>query len=141
MQAVLVMVCLITWPSLYADKLADTAYLNLPPSSTSQATHPIAELSSSWSKIHISIYSEQSAFQVYTCNGQNGSLPLKTTQGFFNDAARPRVVQQYGCVVLEVEDWIGGINYPQWGREEQQVFGPETGQYSLEARYVFSLDG
>lgn len=50
---------------------------------------------------------------MYSCNGQNGSLTLKNTQGFFgNNSAVPRTVPQYGCVVMEVEDWIGGINYP-----------------------------
>jgi len=60
----------------------------------------------------------------------NGSMPLKSTQGFFgNSSAFPRtgkllqwfstvptanntIVPKYGCVVMEVEDWIGGINYP-----------------------------
>ena len=68
-----------------------------------------------------------------------GTFPIKSTQGFFDNADRPRVTEQYGCVVLEVEDWIDGINNPQWGRDPYQIFGPANGPYVLEARYGFSL--
>ena len=95
--------------------------------------------------------------QVYTCNNMNGTpipyirfaaasanittgtFPLKQTQGFFNDSSHPRVVEKYGCVVLEVEDWIDGINHPEWGRDPFQIFGPDDGPYVLEAMYKFSI--
>ena len=121
---------------------------------------PVATLTSQWSGIELDIYTNQRAMQVYTCNNMNGTpacnlnicnLPsadaklgtfaLKETQGFFNDSSRPRVVQKYGCVVLEVEDWIDGINQPEWGRDRLQVFGPHDRPYVLEARYRFSLNG
>ena len=70
-----------------------------------------------------------------------GTLALKETQGFFNDSSRPRVVRKYGCVVLEVEDWIDGINHPEWGRDRLQVFGPGDAPYVLEARYRLSVNG
>jgi len=70
-----------------------------------------------------------------------GSLALKNTQGFFGDASKPRVVQQYGCVVMEVEDWIDAINQPEWQRSKRNIFGPDTGPYSLEATYRFSVKG
>ncbi|KAK1818803.1 hypothetical protein LTR12_006730 [Friedmanniomyces endolithicus] len=75
----------------------------------------------------------------YNCTGY-GTLALKETQGFFNDSSRPRVAKKYGCVVMEVEDWIDGINHPEWGRSGRQVFGPGDGPYVLEARYAFSLN-
>jgi len=50
------------------------------------------------------------------------------------------VAEKYGCVVMEVEDWIDGINYPEWGRSCRQIWGPGDGPYVLEARYEFSLD-
>ena len=49
-------------------------------------------------------------------------------------------MQKYGCVVLEVEDWIDGINQPEWGREKRQIFGPEDDPYVLEAVYKFSVN-
>jgi hypothetical protein len=64
-----------------------------------------------------------------------GTLPIKSTQGL---DGRPRVVEQYGCIVLEVQDWIDGINHPEWQREKKQIFGPGDGAYVLEATYEFS---
>ena len=65
---------------------------------------------------------------------------MKNTQGFVNDASHPRVVEKYGCVVLEVEDWIDGINHPKWGRDDVQIFGPGDDPYVLEANYKFSIN-
>jgi len=41
---------------------------------------------------------------------------------------------------MEVEDWIDGINNPEWGRDKKQIFGPGDDPYVLEATYNFSLD-
>ncbi|KAI9737288.1 MAG: hypothetical protein M1818_005821 [Claussenomyces sp. TS43310] len=103
-------------------------------------TLPVARLQSAWSGIQVDVYSDQEAYQVYTCGGQNGSLALKQTQGFFNDSSRPRVTEQHGCVVMEVEDWIDAINQPEWQRSKKQIFEPGGDPYVLEAKYVFSLN-
>ncbi|KAI7089336.1 galactose mutarotase-like protein [Hortaea werneckii] len=115
---------------------------------------PVASLASPWSGIQVDIFTEQEAVQIYTCNNMNGTLPLKSTQGFFSSSpaddssapvGRPRTTPKYGCVVIEVEDWIDGINHPEWGRQGRQIFGPsgtgtgDQGPYVLEARYEFSL--
>lgn len=42
---------------------------------------------------------------------------------------------------MEVQDWIDGINHPEWGREEKQVFRPGGEPYVLQASYVFSVNG
>lgn len=98
---------------------------------------PIATLESAWSGIRVDVFSDQEAIQIYSCDGQNGTLTLKKTQGL---DGRERTVPQYGCVVMEVEDWIDGINHPEWGRESRQVFGPADGAYTLAADYRFSVD-
>lgn len=36
---------------------------------------PVASLRSEWSGIQLNVYSEQSAFQLYSCNGQNSEFP------------------------------------------------------------------
>lgn len=100
---------------------------------------PVASLSSDFSGIQVDVYTDQDAFQVYSCGGQNGTLTLKNTQGFFDDESRPRVVEKYGCVVMEVEDYIDGINQPEWQRNKKQIFGPEDPPYVLEAVYKFSV--
>lgn len=69
----------------------------------------------------------------------NGSMTLKETQGLFNVSDRPRTVPQYGCIVMEVEDWIDGINQPEWGRK--QIYEPGGEPFVLQARYAFSVNG
>lgn len=70
-------------------------------------------------------------------NIAKGTLPIKSTQGY---EGRPRVVEKYGCLVMEVEDWIDAINHPEWQREKKQIFGPGDEPYVLEAKYVFSVN-
>ncbi len=41
---------------------------------------------------------------------------------------------------MEVQDWIDGINQPEWQRDKRQIWGPEDGVYSVEAHYVFSVN-
>ncbi|PNS15127.1 hypothetical protein CAC42_2356 [Sphaceloma murrayae] len=101
---------------------------------------PVATLGSPYTGIQVDVYSDQDAYQVYSCGGQNGSLALKRTQGFFDDASRPRAVQKYGCIVMEVEDWIDAINQPQWQRSKKNIFGPGEGQYVLEAVHEFKVN-
>jgi len=43
-------------------------------------------------------------------------------------------------VVIEVEDWIGGINFPEWQRDRKQIIGPDGSPYVLEATYKFSVN-
>lgn len=96
---------------------------------------PVATLRSKWSHIRLNVYTDQSAVQLYTCNSMDGTLPLKTSQGLKNNYKRPRVVEKYGCVGLEFEDWVGGINNPEWGRQPKQQFGPGDAPYVLQAAY------
>ncbi|KAF2243641.1 galactose mutarotase-like protein [Trematosphaeria pertusa] len=98
---------------------------------------PVASLSSNFTGIQIDIFTDQDAFQVYSCGGQNGTLPIKSTQGY---EGRPRVVEQFGCIVMEVEDWIDAINQPEWQRDKKNIFGPGDDPYVLEAAYVFSVN-
>ncbi|KAK8188152.1 galactose mutarotase-like domain-containing protein [Phyllosticta capitalensis] len=102
---------------------------------------PVASLSSDFSGIKVDVFTDQDAFQMYSCNSMNGTLPIKNTQGFFNNTNRPRVVEKYGCVVMEVEDWIDSINQPEWQREKKNIFGPETDPYVLQAEYRFTVGG
>jgi aldose 1-epimerase len=67
-------------------------------------------------------------------------MALKNTQGLFNVTDRPRTIPQYGCIVMEVEDWIDAINQPEWGRSKKQIYGPGDDPYVLQASYQFSLN-
>lgn len=97
----------------------------------------VARLQSAWSGIQLDVYSDQEAFQMYSCNGQNGSMALKNTQGL---STGPRTIPKYGCVVLEVEDWIDAINQPEWQREKKQIYEPGGDPYVLQASYRFSIN-
>ncbi len=99
----------------------------------------VASIASHWSGIRLDIYSDQEAFQMYSCGGQNGSFPLKTTQGLHNNRVFPRTVPKYGCVVLEVQDWIDGINHPEWGRLGKQVIEPGGDPYVLQVSHRFTV--
>jgi aldose 1-epimerase len=101
----------------------------------------VARLHSAWSGIQLDVYSDQEAFQLYSCNGQNGSVALKTTQGLKDNADFPRTIPKYGCVVMEVEDWIDAINQPAWGRQDKQIIEPGGDPYVLQASYRFSING
>ncbi|KAB5582616.1 aldose 1-epimerase [Coniochaeta sp. 2T2.1] len=99
----------------------------------------VARLQSPWSGIQLDVYSDQEAFQMYSCNGQNGSVTLKKTQGL-HDGTFDRTIPKYGCVVLEVEDWIDAINQPEWQRSKKQIFEPGGDPYVLQASYRFSIN-
>lgn len=98
----------------------------------------VARLRSPWSGIQLDIFSDQDAFQMYSCNGMNGSFALKETQGLRDNADFPRTIPQYGCLVLEPEDWIDGINHPEWMRN--QIQGPGDEPYLWQAAFTFSIN-
>ena len=101
---------------------------------------PVATLASPWSGIQLDVYTDQEAFQVYGCVAQNGSWPIKSEGQGSDNPDRSRFVEKYGCVVLEVEDWIDAVNHPEWGRESRHIFGPGGDPYVLQASYVFSVN-
>jgi len=117
----------------------DHCWISYRPSDPKQlAKSPIAALHSTKSKISLKVYSNQPAFQFYSCNQQKGTIPLKKTQGKKDGK---EFVQKYGCVVMEPQDWIDGINHPEWGRTKQQIFGPRDPGYEFTARYEFGILG
>ncbi|PPQ65991.1 hypothetical protein CVT26_010651 [Gymnopilus dilepis] len=89
-----------------------------------------------WSKnsgIKLDIFTNQIAFQVYSCNGIfNASLPIprKASQG-----GPGAIYTDHSCVVIEPESLIDAINNPEFG--VNQIFGPER-PYDWESTYVFS---
>lgn len=77
---------------------------------------------------------------MYSCVQQDGEIPLKKTQGLEDNEDFPRTIQKNGCVVMEVQDWIDGINHPEWMREKKQLFEPGGDPYVLQARYSFRVE-
>ncbi|PWW79685.1 galactose mutarotase-like protein [Tuber magnatum] len=100
----------------------------------SKCDEPVATLSSTWSGIKVDIHTDEVGMQVYSCYWSGGDMPIKKTQGG-PGAATNGFVKSSGCVALEPQDWVDGINHPEWGRN--QFYGPgET--YVWEATYRFS---
>ncbi|CRG92542.1 hypothetical protein PISL3812_09603 [Talaromyces islandicus] len=80
---------------------------------------PIIHISSPSTGITLDIASNQPAQQVYTCNGQNGTIPIKASQKARNEAAGKGgvdYVNKWGCIVFETEGWIDSINQPEWAQ-------------------------
>ncbi|KAJ5735318.1 uncharacterized protein N7483_000443 [Penicillium malachiteum] len=98
-------------------------------------------LASDTTGISLDVATNQAALQIYTCNGQNGTIPTKASQAKRNleqdGSAGAGYVNKYGCIVIETEDWIDGINQPQWGRDEYQIFGPDDAPAVNWATYQF----
>lgn len=70
----------------------------------------------------------------------DGTAALKKTQGLDNNSKFPRTIPKYGCIVMEVEDYIDGINHPEWMRADKQIFGPGDDPYVLQAKYSFKVN-
>jgi aldose 1-epimerase len=97
----------------------------------------VASIASPWSGIQVDIYSDQEAFQMYSCNFQDGTMPLKKTQG---SDKFPRTIPKYGCMVVEVEDYIDAINNPEWGRTKKHIYGPGDGPHVVQASHRFKVN-
>lgn len=48
-------------------------------------------------------------------------------------------VRSNGCVAVEPQGLIDGINHPEWG--VNQIYGPDTGDFESKITYKFSTIG
>lgn len=100
---------------------------------------PSFEVYSPASGIKLSIKTNQDAWQIYTTasldSPTKGSIPRKKAHG--GDGSLDKVYGNYSAMVIEAEDWIDGINHPQWGRTDKQIYNKGK-DYHWTARYSFS---
>ncbi|KAJ5293704.1 hypothetical protein PENANT_c002G03012 [Penicillium antarcticum] len=120
----------------------DTCFLvDRPTSNAPDSMITALRASSDSTGISLEVATNQAAIQIYTCSGQNGSIATKKSQAKRNKAdggdAGATHVNKYGCFVIETEDWIDGINNPEWGRVPYQVAGPDDGPVINWATYQF----
>lgn len=83
---------------------------------------PNLEVLRMWSPvtgIEMSLETNMQAIQIYTCNGQNGYLPVKESQQNGNSS---KTVQQYGCVVIETEEVCLTIFDPRYSESRADIF-------------------
>lgn len=78
--------------------------------------------------IRMIVSTNQPAIQLYACSGMDGSLG--TTIG---------KAAQYGCLAIEPQGWIDGINHPEWSQD--QVYQPGSAPFVNTAEYVFDTVG
>ena len=88
--------------------------------------------------IQVEIRTNQQSLQVYSCDNLDGTVPVKESQRHGGGGG---FVEKYGCVVIETQQWIDGVNHPEWGQLGRQVFSPETGPVVVWAEYAFSTVG
>ncbi|TBU23362.1 galactose mutarotase-like protein [Dichomitus squalens] len=99
---------------------------------------PVFELTSPASGIKLSVTTDQVAIQVYTCDGISSagkSLPRKRAHGGDGTTNPGKFYDNHSCVVVEMEDYIDGINNPHWGRN--QIYDKHR-PYHWRAEYKFS---
>ena len=100
---------------------------------------PILRANSSTTGISIEVSSNQQAVQIFTCPSQNGTIPIKPSQEKRNNGEGAKALNQYGCLVIEPEGWIDGINHPEWGQLPYQVYAPDTAPAVSWTTYRFGI--
>ncbi|EXJ57200.1 aldose 1-epimerase [Cladophialophora yegresii CBS 114405] len=120
----------------------DNAFILDRPASAGVAASdfPVLRLWSATTGIQLDVSTNQRGLQIYSCNGQNGTIPVKASQQTRNSGTQgaARFVNKYGCIVIETQAWIDGINHPEWGISDDEIFGPTTGPAVNFATYDFS---
>jgi len=86
--------------------------------------------------IQMNLEANQQGAQIYTCNGLNGTIPVKASQQHGNSTT---FIKKHGCIVVETQDWIDGVNNPSWGRDRFQIFSPEAEPAVNYQKYIFSV--
>ncbi|KAL8938448.1 MAG: hypothetical protein Q9216_003899 [Gyalolechia sp. 2 TL-2023] len=104
-------------------------------SGTEASDVSVLTLSSASTGVRMDVFTNQQSLQVYTCDNTDGSVAVKASQrgrgaGF---------VEKYGCIVIETQQWIDGINHPEWGQEEYQIYTVDSHPAVVYARYDFSI--
>ena len=121
----------------------DTAFiLDRPRYSAPEATDlSVLTLSSNVTGIQLDVYTNQQSLQIYTCDNiaKEYHVPVKQSQEHGASGAGNTTVPQYGCVVIETQQWIDGINNPQWGQQEYQIYTVGSEPAVVYAQYDFSI--
>ncbi|CAO3682440.1 unnamed protein product [Umbelopsis ramanniana] len=91
-------------------------------------------LYSPYSGIQLAINTDQFAYQFYSCVTMDGTIPVKKTQA----NGQHKFVEQYGCLVLEAENYIDGVNNPQWGDKYTGIVKGGD-KYTQSTTYTFSI--
>ncbi len=98
----------------------------------------VLTMSSNVTGIQLDIRTNQQSLQIYTCDNLNGTIPVKQSQQHSSNGSTT-YVPQFGCVVIETQQWIDGINNPQWGQDQYQIYTVDSEPAVVFAQYDFSI--
>lgn len=118
------------------DRHSNTTDSTSSPDSMAQAV----SMASNVTGITMKVNTNQRAVQIFTCDTEDGSIPVKNSQLARNlqlEKVGALNVEKYGCVVVEAEQWIDALNNPKWGELPYQVFSPSTGPAVNWVTYTF----
>ena len=122
----------------------DNAFiLDHPRYSAPEATDiSVLTMSSNVTGIQLDIRTNQQSLQIYTCNNiaLMANIPVKQSQQHSTNGSTT-TVPKYGCVVIETQQWIDGINNPQWGQDQYQIYSVDSEPAVVFAQYDFSIIG
>ena len=122
----------------------DNAFiLDRPRYSAPEATDiSVLTLSSNVTGIQLDVRTNQQSLQIYTCNNiaLMANIPVKQSQQHSTNGSMT-TVPKYGCVVIETQQWIDGINNPQWGQDQYQIYTVDSEPAVVFAQYDFSIIG
>ncbi|KAI0025219.1 galactose mutarotase-like domain-containing protein [Xylariomycetidae sp. FL0641] len=93
---------------------------------------PVLTLASPFSGVRAELRTDQNGVVLYTCNWMDGSADLKSTQG----TEKNKKVTRSSCVAIEAQNFVDGINHPEWGHRDDEITGPEQA-YSWESSWTF----
>lgn len=118
----------------------DTNFIiDRPPSAGTVSTAiNVLSISSDITGIKLDLYTNQQALIVYTCNKLNGSIPLKQSQQRSQNGTTA-YAGEHGCVAIETQGWIDGVNHPEWGQQEYQIFSYDTQPAVVLVKYIFGV--
>ncbi|KAK2024497.1 putative aldose 1-epimerase family protein [Colletotrichum zoysiae] len=94
-------------------------------------SNPAAILSSTYSGISMSLYTDQDALRVNTWGGSNEVKKLKLGQGGGE-------IPQHAAISLEMQNWPDSVNHPEW-QNRKTIWGAD-GLYTSFATYKFSVE-
>ena len=122
----------------------DNAFiLDRPRYSAPEATDlSVLTMSSNVTGIQLDIKTNQQSLQIYTCDNiaLMANIPVKQSQQHSTNGSIT-TVPKYGCVVIETQQWIDGINNPQWGQDQYQIYTVDSEPAVVFAQYDFSIIG
>lgn len=121
----------------------DNAFITDRPKDTglTASNFPVLSLWSNTTGIRLDVATNQQGLQIYSCNGQNGTIPIKESQIARNTDAPDggaKFVNKYGCLVIETQGLIDAVNNPQWGLTDNWYIDPTTQPNVMYATYDFS---